>query len=75
MMTVKELEEIGYNTVVYPISALYAAAWAVKQLMNELVAKGTTAGFMDRMIHFHDFNELMDLNNLRKKESSFYEVK
>jgi len=73
MMTVKELEEIGYNVVVYPISALYAAAWAVKQAMDELMAKGTTAGYMDRMIHFHEFNELMDLNNLRKKESSFYE--
>jgi len=73
MMTAKELEEIGYNVVVYPISALYAAAWAVKQLMDELMAKGTTAGFMDRMTYFHDFNELMDLNNLRKKESSFYE--
>lgn len=73
MMTVKELEEIGYNVVVYPISALYAAAWAVKQAMDELMAKGTTAGCMDRMIHFHEFNELMDLNNLRKKENSFYE--
>ncbi|MDD5008242.1 MAG: oxaloacetate decarboxylase [Syntrophorhabdaceae bacterium] len=73
MMSVKELEEIGYNVVVYPISALYAAAWAVKQVMDELMAKGTTAGFMDRMIHFQEFNELMDLNNLRKKESSFYE--
>ena len=73
MMSVKELEEIGYNVVVYPISALYAAAWAVKQVMDELMAKGTTAGFMDRMIHFQEFNELMDLTNLRKKESSFYE--
>jgi hypothetical protein len=25
------------------------------------------------MISFHEFNELMDLGNLRKKESSFYE--
>jgi carboxyvinyl-carboxyphosphonate phosphorylmutase len=74
MLTVKELEEIGYNVVVYPISTLYAAAWAVKQSMDELMAKGTTAGFMDRMISFHEFNELMDLGNLRKKESSFYEV-
>jgi len=72
ILTVKELEEIGYSVVVYPISALYAAAWAVKKVMEELMTKGTTAGFMDRMIHFHDFNELMDLTNLRKKETSFY---
>ncbi|HOP86707.1 MAG TPA: oxaloacetate decarboxylase [Syntrophorhabdaceae bacterium] len=73
MLTVKELEEIGYSVVVYPITALYAAAWAVKQVMDELMTKGTTINFMDRMIHFHDFNELMDLTNLRKKESSFYD--
>ncbi len=73
MLTVKELEEIGYNVVVYPISTLYAAAWAVKQSMDELMTKGTTAGFMNRMISFHEFNELMDLTGLRKKESSFYE--
>jgi len=72
MLTVKELEEIGYNVVVYPISSLYAAAWAVKQAMEELMTKGTTANFMDRMIHFHEFNELMGLSNLRKKEISFY---
>jgi 2,3-dimethylmalate lyase len=72
MLTVKELEEIGYNVVVYPISSLYAAAWAVKQVMEELITKGTTANFMDRMIHFHEFNELMGLSSLREKEISFY---
>jgi hypothetical protein len=45
-----ELEDIGYNVVVFPISSLYAAAWAVKHVMKELITTGTTREFMDKMI-------------------------
>lgn len=72
LMTVKELEQIGYNVVVYPVSTLYAASWAVKQLMEELMGHGTTRLFMDKMITFNDFNELVGLPQLREKESSYY---
>ena len=71
MTTAKELEGIGYSVVVYPGSALYAAAWAVKGVMEELITKGTTKGYMDRMYNFPDFNELMGVEGFLEKEG-FY---
>ncbi|MFC1862478.1 oxaloacetate decarboxylase [Thermodesulfobacteriota bacterium] len=71
MTTAKELEKIGFNVVVYPGSALYAAGWAVRGVMEELMAKGTTKGYMDRMYDFPGFNELMGVERFLEKES-FY---
>ena len=71
MTTAKALEEIGFNVVVYPGSALYAAAWAIENVMKELKNNGTTKGYMDRMYHFHDFNKLMDVERFLEQESSY----
>ena len=72
LMTAKELEQIGYSVVVYPGSALYAATWAVRSIMKELFTTGTTKGFMDRMITFDEFNQLIGLDDVLKEESYYY---
>ncbi len=74
MLTAKQLEEMGYNVVVFPISTLYAAAWAVKHAMQELITRGTTSKFMDNMITFDDFNELIGLTEIRKQERLYYDL-
>ena len=71
MIPAKELEEMGFNVVVYPGSALYAAGWAVKGVMEELMKTGTTKGFLDNMFKFHDFNELMGLKKFIETESLY----
>lgn len=68
LMTVKELEQVGYDVVVFPISTLYAASWAVKKVVEELSNRGTTRDLLDKMITFHDFNELMGLAKVRESE-------
>lgn len=72
LMHVKELESMGYSVVVYPGSALYAAAWAVKQAMEELISKGTTAGYINKMITFNDFNQMIGLGEYLDKEKYYY---
>jgi methylisocitrate lyase len=71
IVSLKELEENGYNAVVFPGSALYAAAWAVRHVMEELMTSGSTAGCMDKMITFEDFNQLLGLDKIREKENFF----
>ena len=68
----KDLEEIGYNVVVFPISTLYAAAWAVRNVMEELYTTGSTIGSIDTMISFDNFNQLLGLVEIREKESFYY---
>jgi carboxyvinyl-carboxyphosphonate phosphorylmutase len=69
----KELEAIGYNLVIYPVSATYAAARAVSGLMEELKRTGTTAGFSERMWQFSEFSEFIGLEEFRRQERSYLE--
>jgi methylisocitrate lyase len=71
LLTAKALESIGYNVVVFPISSTYCIAKAVTDLMKELKEKGTTESFLDRMITFASFNELVGLPDIRKKEEGY----
>ena len=72
LVNVKELESLGYSVVVYPGSALYAAAWAVRKVMEELLAKGTTAGYLNKMLTFNDFNHMIGLPEVMEKEKYYY---
>ena len=72
ILTPKELQEIGYSIVTFPLSTLYAAAWGVRMVMTELATKGTTTGTMDKMITFSDFNQLVGLEDIRATERRYY---
>lgn len=72
LLSAKELEEIGYNVVVFPVSATYAIAKTIRELMEEIKNRGTTANFLERMTTFADFNRLIGLESLRGLER-YYE--
>jgi 2,3-dimethylmalate lyase len=72
ILTAKELQEIGYCIVTFPLSTLYAAAWGVRMAMKALFKAGTTAGITDRMITFSDFNKIVGLDDLRANETRYY---
>ncbi len=73
LLTAGELEEIGYNVVVFPISTLYAAAHAVRETLATLKKTGTTREKLSHMISFAEFNELMGLGEIRRRESRYYQ--
>ena len=72
LITANELEEMGYNVVVFPLTTLYAAAWGVRNVMEELFESGTTLRSADRLLTFQDFNRLMGLEELRAMEKHYY---
>jgi methylisocitrate lyase len=72
IFTTKELEEMGFNTVVYPGSSFFAAAWAVKKVMEEIYHKGATSAFLDNMILFNDVDEIVGLDKVREVEAYYY---
>ena len=71
LLSAKELEEIGFNVVVFPISSTYCIAKTAMDLMKELKEKGTTKSFVDRMITFSHFNSLVGLEEIRNREESY----
>ncbi len=74
LLSATELETIGYNTVVFPVAATYAIAKAAGDLMKEIAATGTTAGFTDRMVSFDEFNHLIGLDQLRSLERNYFHI-
>ena len=73
LLSATELEEIGYSTVVFPVASTYAVAKIVGDLMAEIAATGTTAGFSDRMVSFDEFNRLIGLDRLRSLERNYFQ--
>lgn len=72
LLTVKELEELGFAVVVYPNITVYATAWMLRELWQGLKKNGTTKHWLDKIISFDEFNTLVGLNKIREKESYYY---
>ena len=68
----KELERMGFNTVVYPGSSFFAAAYGIKKVMEEIYRKGVTTAFLDRMILFEGVDEIIGLDKVREVEAYYY---
>jgi carboxyvinyl-carboxyphosphonate phosphorylmutase len=60
-LTAKELFKIGYRIGVFPLSGLFAATYAMKQVFTDLKEKGTTAASHELMTTFEEFNRFVDL--------------
>jgi carboxyvinyl-carboxyphosphonate phosphorylmutase len=71
--TAKEFEEMGFAVAAFPLSSIYASAWAITGLMTELFKTGTTRGYADRLIDFNDFNRLVGLEDIREAERHYYQ--
>jgi methylisocitrate lyase len=72
-LTAHQLRKMGYRMVVFPLSALYSATFAIKQTFQLLKKTGTTKDLKNKMITFQEFNDLVNLSayhQLEKKYSS-----
>ncbi|MDR3637962.1 MAG: carboxyvinyl-carboxyphosphonate phosphorylmutase [Isosphaeraceae bacterium] len=57
-LTVHQLQELGYDIVIYPLSGWMGAAVVVREIMKELRETGTTQGFWERTKMKMTFEEL-----------------
>lgn len=60
-LTVKELEEIGYNLVIYPLSGWMAATSILRKMLAELRESGTTQKFWEKYELRMSFAELFEV--------------
>ncbi len=65
------LHRMGFKIILYPLSVLYANAYASLQILKELRKTGTTAKFHKKLVNFEQFNDLVDLSKFRKLESRY----
>ena len=58
-----ELAELGFRLVIYPGAMVRIISFAAQAYLQELKAKGTTAGLLDQM---NQFDQIMDLVGLQE---------
>jgi carboxyvinyl-carboxyphosphonate phosphorylmutase len=57
-----ELKRMGYRIAVFPLSGLYSATFALRDVFTELMQTGSTKRSQRRMVTFDDFNRLVGLS-------------
>ncbi len=66
-----ELLKLGYKIAVFPLSALYCATFAMRQVLTELKNTGATRDARNTMVTFKDFNQFMDLDRFIDLEKRY----
>lgn len=70
-----QLKEMGFEMVLFPLSALYAATRALTEVYGGLAATGSSQGSFERMVSWRAFNDILGLEDKFAREEHFTAVK
>jgi 2-methylisocitrate lyase-like PEP mutase family enzyme len=70
-LPLSRIEALGYALVIYPVTALFAAARAIQETMAALRREGDSATFADRLIPFPEFNDFIGLPAVQELEQRY----
>ncbi|HLR99364.1 methylisocitrate lyase [Mycolicibacillus parakoreensis] len=72
LLTVDQLGELGYNAVIYPVTTLRLAMFAVEAGLREIDAAGTQSGLLDRMQHRSRLYELLRYDEYNQFDDAIF---
>jgi len=61
LMGPKELKDLGFELVVWPLAPLYSVAKSLTDVYTTLRKDGSTLAILDRLMPFNEFNEIVGL--------------
>jgi len=71
VMPLEELREMGFISVGYVLSGLFASAKALADTYAYLLEHGDTSGIRDKMMAFDEFNEMIGLEEKYRLDEQF----
>ena len=71
LLSIDEIERLGFKTVAFYLQTIMAAAKAMRDVLLEIKATRNTTSTMEKMISFDEFQELGGLSALRKTEAKY----
>ncbi len=71
LLAARELEDLGFKIVVFPLSGLFTATRAMETCFRHLKENGTTTGCSAGMTAFEDFEALIGVPCFRDQERQF----
>src|ERR1700733_15149589 len=72
LLTTRQLGDIGYNAVIYPVTTLRLAMYAVEVGLREIADTGTQSGLLERMQHRSRLYELLRYADYNQFDSDIY---
>lgn len=73
ILSARQLEEMGFATVTWPVSACYTIVRALRETYGALLRDGHTNNLRERMVDFDEFNDLIGLPQVREAEAGYDE--
>jgi len=70
-LSAKVLKDIGYRIAVFPLSGIFGAAYAMKEIFSKLKETGSTKNSRHVMLDFSEFNNLVDLEKYMEMEMKY----
>ncbi len=71
LLTPSELQQLGYSVVAYPCGSIFTAAKALQKWAEYLHQHGTTKGYLENMLSFDEYFELIGARGIREREREF----
>jgi methylisocitrate lyase len=71
ILPLRELKEMGYKLVIYPVSAHMAAIKAMQEVLAVLKQDGTTARFASQMVPFQEMFEVVGRSKFTALEKKY----
>lgn len=72
LLSARQLSDIGYNVVIYPVTTLRLAMFAVEDGLREIESVGTQSGLLDRMQHRSRLYELLRYADYNQFDSDVF---
>lgn len=66
MVKASELQEMGFNLVIYPGAAVRAATMAVMSMLDTLKSEGSTASYLGNMVEFTALQDILGTDDILK---------
>ena len=66
-----QLIKMGFALALYPLSTLFRATYAIRDVLAELRQSGTTSARKDRMVSYSDFSEVVRIDHFRDLDDRF----
>jgi 2-methylisocitrate lyase-like PEP mutase family enzyme len=71
LLPATELEAMGFSIAIYPPATTLAAIKAMKDVLRELMEKGTTKEYAANMVSFQEMFETVELSHFRSLETRY----
>jgi 2-methylisocitrate lyase-like PEP mutase family enzyme len=67
----EQLRRLGFRVVLFPVSALFAAAYALAKVLDRIRTEGTTAGMVQELMDYPSFVGRMGLDRFARNEDLY----